>query len=182
MNNLRTFFWVSFTVAVFFLLLIDVYVGLNSDGFDMMKLQFASSSEGAEILKQWYSTDVDGTSQLYFAGIHTWIDFLFIIGYVGVLCMISYSIMQRVKKIRINEFLRWCFPAAILIGLFDVIENVLVLFSMFHYQPANHYFATYWFSYPKWGLLVIILVVWLTALIGGLFNKKQLSPQPSNHD
>lgn len=171
MSNLRIFFWASFGIALVVLVSMNIYVNSHSNGFDLMKLQFASSREGTEILRQWYHTDVDGHSQLHFVKLNTIIDFLFIIGYAGVLCMISYTLMQRESRVWVNELLRWCFPLALLTGLLDVIENSLILSSLYHYRAGDAFHATQWVSYPKWTLVVIILMIWIIGLIAKMIRQ-----------
>src|SRR5215210_1403670 len=128
MKNIRLLTWLLFIITALILQARAWYVNSNGGKYNIVKLELANANDGPDILKDWSNTVIDTSTQLHYARTDLWIDFLFIIGYAGVLIIISYFLMQRQRRLWLNELLRLCMPLAIGAGLLDVIENSILLF------------------------------------------------------
>ncbi len=174
MNNLRLFCWVVFIITAVLLRGREWYVNHpHNTGYNIVKLELASAEEGSTILKKWNSTLVDTDTVLHYARVDLLIDFLFIIGYVGVLITISNYLMQRQRRLWLNELLRLCLLLAIVAGLLDVIENCVLLFDMYHYRPGTPFYTAMWVAYPKFILIAFILLIWMKSLFTNVPGKRQ---------
>jgi len=173
MKNMRTFLWALLIIAIIAFAVQSIYLSIYSPGFHLIKIQLAGSSEGADMLKSWYQKSVDSWSLLDYARANTYIDFLFIIAYAGLLCSISYHLMQSERHGFINELLRWCLPMSLLAGFLDVLENGILLFDMHHYQPGHIFYPSMYVSYPKWILSGLVLFIWLISFMARLVPSKR---------
>ena len=171
MKFIYIFVWGLFVLYLVFSLVQGRHIQSHGDKLDIISLEFADKNEGAAILEDWYANKVDTKNLLSHARTNTIADFLFIIGYVGVLIIISNYIMQRQRKLVLNEMLRACFVLALLAGLLDLVENFILLYNMHHYVPGSEYISTKFISYTKFGCIGMILLAWLFGLAGALFGK-----------
>ena len=137
--------------------------------FEILKLEFADSSEGKALLTKWSETPASCTAAdegtlLHQAQINTYVDFVFIFSYVGVMIFLSYSRMQREGRKTLNNLLRLNFFLAIIAGLLDVIENFILLCDMHHYYPGKCYCPAVCIATVKFVLCGWIILVWLVSL------------------
>lgn len=116
-------------------------------------------------ISRWGQHDVITGMKLF-----TGIDFIYIIVYSYVLITLSYDRMQWEQNVFLNNLLRLNFPMAVLAGLFDVIENILFLFNMEHYDLPGGYVSIAPFTYAKWTLIGIVVLIWIVSKIKSLFR------------
>jgi hypothetical protein len=150
MRSIHLFIWAVFILSLLFLRLQDLYIHSWDHHLDIIGLEFANAAQGAAMLHRWDNTMVDTASLLSFAWSNTLVDFLFVIGYVGVLMIVSNHLMQRQPIPALNELLRPCFILAVLAGSLDILENGILLFNMYHYRPTHTYISTRWISYYQY--------------------------------
>lgn len=172
MNQFRKFFTALFIAGFVLLfyqyLVIDQFYGIP---FRVGSIQFKNAAEGFSLANMWSSSFAGDHNLLYYARQNTWIDFIWIAGYVGVLVNLAYALMQRENSKLLNELLRGCFFLAFVAGLLDVIENCILLFDFSHLKDPDHFYSSMYFSYPKWALAGIVALTLLIASFKRLFSK-----------
>lgn len=152
-------FFTGFGLLLFQYLVVDLFYGVN---FRSGSLQLKDASEGFALASAWAGTFAGEHTLLYYARQNTWIDFIWIAGYVGVLINLEYASMQKEKNKILNELLRASFFLTLIAGLLDIIENGFLLFDFNHLESAEKFFSPAYYSYPKWilaGIVVLILAV-----------------------
>jgi len=173
MKNMRTYLWALLVIVIIAFAIQYTYLGIYSSGYNFGTIELAGTSEGAAILQNWYNSKVDSWSLLDYARANTYMDFLFIIAYAGLLCSISYHLMQREKHVFINELLRWCLPMSLLAGFLDFVENGILLFDMHHFQPGHIFYPSMYVSYPKWILSGLVLFIWIISFTARLVPSRK---------
>ena len=156
--------WACFIAAILF----NIYqrVVLRDTPLNIFHLEFVNATDGRALISEWEGTPtVNKTTLVQEAIKNTRWDFLFIIGYVSVIIMLSYSQMQREPKAALNELLRLNFLLAIVAGLLDVTENTLLLYNMAPHSIGKVFLSTYWFALPKFILAGWATLVWLVSLV-----------------
>jgi len=168
-------YWTLFVFAIFFFTWQYLYVLSWGHKLDIFGLEFASNNDGRVLLQDWNRTIVDTENILHYAKVNTWVDFLFIIGYVGVAVLISKSLMQGERNPRFNEIIRMCYLLAFLIGFLDVVENIILLSDMYHYREDKAYVGTALLSTTKFTIVGLLFIIWLVALIRRVIAKNEFN-------
>ncbi|HLK30748.1 MAG TPA: hypothetical protein VKT28_19380 [Puia sp.] len=171
MKNLHFILWALLIIVFAVLAGQNFYITHHHESLPIFSLETASANEGKAILDTLAKKNIEGVSLLHFAQVNTWLDFFFIIGYVGAIIMISYSLMQKEKQPFINNFLRFDILLALIIGLLDVVENIILLNDMHDYKIDKQYISSMHVSDPKWILVIIVLVSWLVSLLNRAFKR-----------
>lgn len=178
MNQFRilftTLFITGFILLLYQYLVVDQFYGVS---FRVGSIQLKNAADGFALAAAWSTTFAGDHSLLYYARQNTWIDFIWIAGYVGVLINLSYASMQKEKNKVLNELLRSCFFLALLAGLFDVIENVFLLFDFNHLTNADQFFSSIYYSYPKWILSGVVVLILLASLANRKLAKNRIQMQ-----
>jgi hypothetical protein len=152
-------FIIGFVLLLWQYLVVDQFYGKD---FPITSIQLKNAATGFAMASAWAITFAGDHSLLYYARQNTWIDFIWIAGYAGVLINAAYYLMQREKDKTLNELLRLCFFLALLAGLLDLIENGILLFDFNHLVSAKQFYSSAYVSYPKWilsGIVVLIVAV-----------------------
>lgn len=145
-------------------------VSLSDRPLNIFHLEFVNATDGKALLEAWaIKSPTYKTTLLQEAIKNTRWDFLFIIGYVAVIIMLSYNQMQREPRVWLNELLRLNFLLAIIAGLLDVLENLRLLYNMAPDSIGKEFLSSYWFALPKWILVGWVTLVWLVSLVSAIF-------------
>src|SRR5207237_4745 len=128
-------------------LLVDQFYGVH---FRVGSIQLKNAGEGFALASAWATIVAGDHTLLYYAKQNTLIDFIWIVGYAGVLINLAYASMQKEKNNVLNELLRLCFFLALLAGLLDVVENGILLFDFNHLVSPEKFYSSAYYSYPKW--------------------------------
>jgi hypothetical protein len=133
---------------------------------DILELEFASREEIRNLFGEWNSIVVRNSTLFQHARLNTEWDFVFIIAYVSVMIMMSYTLLQLQPHPGWNNALRFCMLLAVLAGISDVIENSVLLYDMnsFIYR-ASDYYSPAAFAVCKFILIGFIICCWLGSLI-----------------
>lgn len=131
----------------------------------------ADQAETRRIVEIWQISRWGQHNVITGMTLFTVIDFAYIIVYSYVLVTLSYDRMQREGNVILNNFLRLNFPIAILAGLFDVIENVLFLFNMEHFDLPDGYVSIAPFTYIKWTLIALVALILVVSKVKGWLTK-----------
>jgi hypothetical protein len=162
----------TWTGTIIFFVILAVY----SKRFDKAEppargiyaLETASRNEGKAILLSWQQ---DEASLAAVAKRITIYDFFFLVFYVSLLIMLSNNQMYRETWLPLNSLLRFSIPLAIITGLLDVTENILLLYNLRDWQPDQPYVQSFWITLPKFIFAGWIILVWLVSAIKGLVKK-----------
>jgi hypothetical protein len=165
-------YWTLFVFAILFFIWQYLYVLSWGQKLDIFGLEFASNNEGRMLLQEWNRLIVDTENILHYAHVNTWVDLLFIIGYVGVAVLISKSLMQSERNQVFNEIIRMCYLLAFLIGFLVVVENIILLSDMYHYREGKAYVSPALLSTMKFVIVACLFLIWLIALIRRWANNK----------
>jgi hypothetical protein len=77
-----------------------------------------------------------------------------------------------VKGIKnLNNWPRFCFVLAIITGVLDVIENIILLHDMRHYFEEKEFITSMYVSYPKWILAGVVILIWVISIGNRLIKK-----------
>jgi phosphoglycerol transferase MdoB-like AlkP superfamily enzyme len=155
---------IRLTITIGFLIMLAIFISygiyFRAIGVDgMLNLEFARPENGKTILASWQQEGL-----LSVARILTWIDFLFIGSYVGVIITLSNQQVRREPSIPLNALLRANFFIAALIGLFDFAENICLLRNMCNID-SNTYWSTWWIAMLKFILAAWVVLVWLVSFV-----------------
>jgi hypothetical protein len=132
--------------------------------FSMLELEYAHEAQGLSLLSIWSNTHTNhGTTLLQEGLVNIRWDFVFVVSFVSLLIILSYNQMQREARHRFNEFLRFNFPLAILIGLLSIVENMVLLQDMKSYNVGYIYHSSYWVTLPKFILSGWAVGVWIIS-------------------
>lgn len=162
MKNLHIVLWTCLFGAGLFLLVQQLYLCFYLDqSFHVLALQFQDKGTLKSTLLDWNGTIAEGRSLLHYARVNTVVDLVYIIGYVSALIMISYRLMQVETSPALNNLLRFCFLLAVLTGLLDLAEDLILLFDMYRFSGEKTVYSARYVAYPKWIAGGAVLLVWL---------------------
>jgi hypothetical protein len=169
MSNMRLIAWLCFILLAATL----KYLSWDFQHFNPgipndFAFETAGKDKTREIVETWDKSSWGQHSVTTGVKLFTFIDFAYILAYSYILVTLSYDRMQLERHTFLNNLLRFCFPLAILAGLFDVVENILFLFNMEHYDLAGGYISISPFTYTKWTLIAIVALIWLVSKIKSL--------------
>lgn len=163
---MRALFWIAFILAVVFIGRISLRITcLSGSDNSIINIELAGKEDGAKIIKAWSDTKYKCGTVLDLARKDTYWDYLFIIIYVGLIMVESTALRQFEPDYPLNELLRMNLFIAVLAGLLDVIENMVILHNLRHFANPDHYFPSKWFSIIKFILAGWCVLIWLTALV-----------------
>lgn len=163
---------VAWAGTIVFLLIMLVYSkqfsAAEPEAKGILALETAGKAEANTILTRWHDdnghlADVARKVMIY--------DFFFIIFYVWLLVMLSSNQMYREAWLPLNSLLRLNIPLAILAGLFDITENILLLHNMHYWNSPASYIVSSWATFPKFILAGWIILVWIISAVKGFFRK-----------
>lgn len=140
----------------------------------IIPLEFASPEEGKAILAGWNDTNHPWLGNVLEAGKKTTrVDFLFLLFYTIVLASLSNSRIYHERNTFLNSLLRLNILVAFLVGLLDVIENLILLRNMNHFSRSLSYsfISVHWIALVKFILAAWVVIVWLISVIKGAFRK-----------
>jgi len=173
--RIHSIFWALFIMVAIFYLSMYAYIWIASNHIlNLFSIEISPASEVKQILTGWQTVKVENQNLLYYARLATWVDFLWILSYTGVLIMVSYAIMQKQRAPFLNNLLRFCFLLAILAGFFDVLENIVLIYDMHQYTPLKNVYSSAIFAWPKWIFVLFILISWLLSLVNNAINSRKL--------
>ena len=101
------------------------------------------------------------------------IDFFFIIAYTWLLYAWLRWIKEHIENVQRLKINQWLTKAVVLVGVLDVLENCLMLFTIKGLYKAFSLEATYWFAVVKFALAGLTLMyILLNSLLIAVSNKK----------
>ncbi|HEV3250565.1 MAG TPA: hypothetical protein VGZ71_06415 [Puia sp.] len=164
MKILHIFLWTCFATSFIFLAGQEIHiVCFDHVCYHPVILELADYHKLSSILSNWNDTYVHAKSLIHYARINTRVDFIFILGYTGAIIMTSYNLMQGEKNPKWNNLLRLCFPLAVLIGLLDIVENIILLYDMHDYPGDHGLIISLPVSAIKWLLTLFVLAIIIIA-------------------
>ncbi len=176
---MRTILWIIL-VAVAVILYQENNVISNRTGQGISWLEFAKCREGKAMLCRWDSVKYGGGTLIAVAQSNTHWDFVFILTYVLLMILCSSTQMQLEKNTFLNALLRLNLLLALLAGLLDVAEDLILLYDFRHAADPGLYVSSYWVTLPKWILSGWVVLVWLISLAkSAIFNKSTKIPAPA---
>lgn len=157
---------VLFILIIIFFIAQALYVHLvlKSD-FNIVGLETANRADGGMLLYTWWTKGNNGIVVIRQAWINTIVDFLFIFAYVGLIRIISRNLLQPETSFALNKLLRFNMRLAIVIGVLDILENIILLYNLTNYYPGEYYVSSMYPGLLKWFLLVWVIVVWIMAIV-----------------
>ncbi len=170
MKNIHLFLWTLFITIIVILSGQKFYISNHGGSLQILNFETANTSKVKTLLDYYSITKVNGVSLLYYVRINTVVDFFFIVSYVSVLIMVSYSLMQKEKNITLNNLLRFNMLLAIVAGLFDVGENIILLRDINNYLSSLPITSAMYVSYAKWTLIAFIVTVWMVSFSLRMFS------------
>ena len=157
--RLTRIFIVSGFVAILGIFIHYCFVFSNAQVPGILSLEFADSVKGKAILSSWHEAGL-----LRVARRLTCVDFAFIFFYVAVIITLSNRQVRNEPSIVLNALLRANFFFAVLTGLLDVVENILLLYDMNHLSDGS-YISTSWIAWLKFIVAGWAVVVWLFSFV-----------------
>lgn len=157
MKITRTIIWIGFLVIM---LLFFWYGRFFKQAHvpGIVEFEFANAVNGNILLLSW-----EDAGLLSLAKKMIWIDFLYIFFYVAVIITVSGRQVRNESSVTLNALLRANFFVAILAGLLDVTENILLLYNIYHFNKS--YLSTCWIAGWKFILVGWIILVWLISFL-----------------
>ncbi len=149
----------------------------TSPSYSICQLEFSNPAKGAVILKAWSNKEYGRGSLINVAESNTHWDFFFIFCYVSLLLLHSNDQMQQENWKLLNGLLRLNLLLAIVAGMLDVGENLLLLYN-FRHVSDHFYHETIYFTAPKfilsgWAVLVFFFSVVKTAIANRVIAAKR---------
>ncbi len=159
-------------IAIFFVMRYYMQAFKDADLKGIIPLEFADPAEGIKILGSWQNTQDPGLGNVLEVGkLVTYYDFLFLLFYSAVLAFLSADRRNREQNPVLKRLLHVNIFLAILAGLLDVAENLVLLHNMNHFQDGS-YISAYWLALPKFIFAGWVILVWLVSVVKGIFVKK----------
>jgi hypothetical protein len=164
MKLFRFFIWAGFIAII----LVFVYYYRVASPYNVpgvSALERAGFTEGKAILASWQNASL-------FAIVRkaTYYDFAFIFFYTSLLIILSNRQIRKESSVTLNMLLRTNFFLAFLAALFDVTENVFLLYNICHWDDTNYINS----SFVTWAKLILIawvVLVWLVSVIKSMVTK-----------
>jgi len=122
-------------------------------------IEFANATKGKQILAEWYNEDL-----LTIARSLTWLDFVFIFFYVAILITLSNRQVRKEPSIALNALLRGNFFFAVMAGLLDVAENILLLYNSYQFNEGA-YISPWLPASLKFLFIGWTVFVWLISFV-----------------
>lgn len=132
--------------------------------YSILELETSCKAKGQLILHTWNSTPYGNNNLLSVAQSNTHWDFLFILCYVTLIIIHSSGQMQNETSLFLNELLRLNLLLAVLAGLLDISENLLLLHNFRHISDGRYYWPTAMVTIPKFVLAGWAVLIWLISL------------------
>lgn len=166
MKNPSWFIKTFFALTLMFFMAQGLYIHFTyKSQLNVICLELADGVYGSTKLYQLWLTGKEGMSLIRHAWINTIVDFFFIIAYVGMIRIISKNLRQKEKNKTQNKLLRWNMHLAIIAGILDVMENIILLWDFGNYYPGEYFISPRYISYPKWLLIGWIISIWIISII-----------------
>lgn len=135
----------------------------------ILNLEFAyNTSQTKNIINAWQLSNQP--EKLQAAIINTFFDFVFLFFYAGFLFLACKKIAATIKG-PVAKAGNYIARAALLAGIFDVLENTGMLLTLYGHTSNSIAFLTVSFSVIKWTLAIIAVVYVLTGLFFWLYKK-----------
>lgn len=153
----RIIIWIGFLAITF----IFFYYGRcfkQTDVPGIVYFEFANAAEGKALLQSWETAGL-----LSIAKKMIWIDFAYIIFYVAIIITLSGRQIRYEPSISLNALLRANFLFAVLAGLFDVAENISLLYNLQCWK--TNYMQLSWATWLKFILVAWTFLVWLISFV-----------------
>ena len=157
MKIFRIIIWTGFLA----ILLVFIYYGRffkQAQVTGIVSFELANPEKGKAILSGW-----DNAGLLSIALKMIWLDFLYIIFYVSIIITLSSTQIRKEPSVAINALLRTNFFFAALAGVFDIAENISLLYNIYNWQTS--YISLRWLSLFKFMLIGWTLLIWLISFI-----------------
>ncbi len=153
MINIKIIFFLLAGTLFFFLTLrFQGKLETKETPFGIVSLELAHKSEAIQnILTAWEKEDMIPRAKT-----NIWIDFLFIPFYTMLFYTLCGSISVRMLGIPAKLGVLLAF-GSLLAGLFDITENIFMLFSLNDHHNNFTAFLTAFFAYAKFSLLLLAL-------------------------
>jgi hypothetical protein len=171
-KKLRLFCWLLFIASLVFMRARSAYANGEEKVYNIVALEFAKPAEGRAMLRQWEQTRIGEGTLLDYARTDTWVDFLFIIGYVSVLVIVSSHLRRQENRPWLRTVLQWSLPLAVLAGMLDVVENILLLINM-QGDAGGAFISTRFVAGLKFFLIGMVLLIWLFVFLARWVKPKQ---------
>jgi hypothetical protein len=174
MKFIRTIGWLSFALSLAVMTWLQVSINTcATPSLDIMALELANREEGKFLLSQWAELKTCHNTTLLAEAdrIIRW-DFVFIVGYICVLIIVSYLQMQKEPRARLNNLLRLNFPLAIITGLLDATENLFLLYNMLSWNIGENFYPVRTIAIIKFTLAGWAILVWLISLLTAAGSRK----------
>jgi hypothetical protein len=127
-------------------------------------MEFANATKGKQILAEWYNEGL-----LTIARCLTWLDFVFIFFYVAILITLSNRQVRKEPSIALNALLRGNFFFAVMAGLLDVAENILILYNSYQFNEGA-YLSPWLLASLKFLFIGWTVLVWLISFVKSLLK------------
>jgi hypothetical protein len=157
MKILRIIIWIGFLAIT----LIFFYYGRffkQAHVPGIVDFEFANAIKGKALLLSW-----ENAGLLSIARNMIWLDFAYIFCYVAIIITLSGMQIRNESSVALNALLRANFFFAVLAGLFDVIENISLLYNLQCWKTS--YMNVSWATWLKFILIAWIVLVWLVSFI-----------------
>lgn len=174
MRILKIAAWIGM-IAVFFVMRHYGQAFTEENVPGIIPLEFAAPAEGQQILASWNNANHPQLGNVLEVGKRTtWVDFLFLLFYTIVLASLSNSRTCREQNPMLNRLLRMNIFLAILAGLLDLAENIVLLCNMNNFsRDISSFTSVYWLALPKFILAAWVILVWLVSVMKGMFVRKE---------
>lgn len=140
----------------------QVFAEAGTEG--ILCLEFADVAKGKQLLSTW-----DNGGLLTIARSITWLDFVFIFFYVAILITLSNRQVRKEPSIALNALLRGNFFFAVMAGLLDTAENVLILYNSYQINEGT-YISTWLIASLKFLLIGWTVLVWLISFVKSMIK------------
>ena len=124
----------------------------------IVDFEFANATKGRDLLLSW-----ENAGLLSIAKNMIWLDFAYIFFYVAIIITLSGRQIRSEPSVVLNALLRANFFFAVLAGLFDVIENIALLYNIQCWR--TNYIQLSWATWLKFILISWTVLVWLVSFI-----------------
>jgi len=159
----RALLWIG-TIFLLVVLGIKSYHLWSAQVATVEAFEMADKDDATKILQSWTENQVLYTVK---SSIH--LDYIFIVFYVLLMINCSNHQMNLEQNLRLNNLLRFSIPLAVVTGLLDFAENLIMMHnirSIVDYFPTA-LIATLKFIFAGW-----IILIWLISVVKAVSRRR----------
>ncbi|RYD70384.1 MAG: hypothetical protein EOP53_25525 [Sphingobacteriales bacterium] len=166
---MKKILWFLMIVVIIYLGYLDRFLTEGPGNFSIIAYEFADKLTGLLILHTWFEAGI-----LEKAYLHTYTDFAFMYLYTTLLCLHTRVQAGKEEPSPFASLLKANIWLAIIAGIADLTENMLMLHNFNTFLDRAQYIPTYFITVSKFVLITWVITCFLISLFRTGFSSRKL--------